>query len=92
MEPFEKCPVCGGKLENKHVEKLLRGSGNTMSMQVLAEVCSHCGERLYSEDMVMLFEDIRGKLRNQDFSHFKALGQSFTVQQNWTNKAIQPTN
>ena len=55
MKPFEKCPVCGGKLENKHVEKLLRGSGNTMSM------------------------------------HFKALGQSFTVQQNWPNKAIQPT-
>jgi len=32
MRPFEKCPVCGGELENKHVEKLLRGSGNTMSM------------------------------------------------------------
>jgi hypothetical protein len=23
--PFEKCPVCGGQLEEKEVEKLLRG-------------------------------------------------------------------
>jgi len=23
MKPFEKCPVCGGELKNKQVEKLL---------------------------------------------------------------------
>lgn len=26
MKPFEKCPVCGGELEAKRVEKLLRGA------------------------------------------------------------------
>lgn len=25
MKPFEKCPVCGGELALKEVEKLLRG-------------------------------------------------------------------
>jgi rRNA maturation endonuclease Nob1 len=30
MKPFEKCPVCGGELETKQVEKLLRGGGNTV--------------------------------------------------------------
>ncbi len=91
MKPFEKCPVCGGELENKQVEKLLRVEGNTVSMKVNAEVCLHCGERLYAEDVVKSFEEIRGKLRKQEFGHFKTLGQSFTVEENWPNKAIQPT-
>lgn len=91
MKPFEKCPVCGGDLVNKPVEKLLRGDGNTVSMKVTAEVCLHCGERLYTEDIVKAFEEIRIKLQRQDFSHFKTLGQSFTVEENWPNKAIQPT-
>ncbi len=53
MKPFEKCPICGGDLENKQVEKLLRGGDNTVSMKVSAEVCTHCGERLYAEDVVL---------------------------------------
>lgn len=91
MKPFEKCPVCGGDLENKLVEKLLRGGVNTLSMKVSAEVCLHCGERLYAEDVVKSFEAIRGKLRKQEFDHFKSLGQSFTVDEDWPNKAIQPS-
>jgi len=46
---------------------------------------------MYAEDVVKSFEKIRGKLREQEFSHFKTLGQSFTVKENWPNKAIQPT-
>ena len=92
MKPFEKCPVCGGELENKQVEKLLRGGGNTVSMKVPAEICLHCGERLYAEDVVKSFEKIRGKLHKQKFSHFRTLGQSFTVEENWPNKKIQPTS
>ena len=91
MIPFSKCPVCGGELENKRVEKLLRGGNNTVTMRVSAEVCLHCGERLYAEDVVKSFEAIRNKLREQEFSHLKMLGQSFTVEEDWPNKAIQPT-
>lgn len=91
MKPFEKCPVCGGELEEKPVEKLLRGGSHTLSMKVPAEVCLHCGERLYAEDVVRAFEEIRNKLKRQDFSHLKSLGQSFTVGEDWPNKAIQPT-
>ncbi|AGX86286.1 YgiT-type zinc finger protein [Candidatus Symbiobacter mobilis] len=92
MKPFEKCPVCNGELVNKKVEKLLRNGGNTVSMIVTAEVCLHCGERLYAEDVVESFEEIRSKLRKNEFTHFKILGQSFTVEANWPNKAIQPTS
>lgn len=91
MKPFERCPVCGGELETKQVEKLLRGGGNTVSVKVSADVCLHCGERLYAEDVVRTFEQIRGKLEKQDFSHLKTVGQSFTVEEDWPNKAIQPT-
>jgi len=91
MIPFEKCPVCGGELSVKKVEKLLRGGGNTVSLKVDAEVCQHCGERLYSEDVVKSFEEIRLKLRKQEFTQFRPLGQSFTVDEKWPNKAIHPT-
>jgi YgiT-type zinc finger domain-containing protein len=91
MKPFEKCPVCSGELEHKQVEKLLRGGGNTVSVKVDAEVCLRCGERLYTEDVVKAFEEIRGKLRRHEFTHFRTMGQSFTVEENWPNKAIQPT-
>lgn len=91
MKPFEKCPVCGGDLENRQVEKLLRGGGNTVTMKVSAEVCLHCGEKLYAEEVVKSFEEIRGKLRKHEFSHFRVLGQSFTVEEDWPNRHIQPT-
>lgn len=90
MIPFEKCPICGGELQSKQVEKLLRGGGNTVSLKVTAEVCLHCGERLYAESVVKVFEQIRSKLRKQEFSHFNNLGQSFTVEKDWFNDAIQP--
>ena len=91
MKPFEKCPVCGGDLEDRFVEKLLKGGGNTASIKVGAEVCLHCGERLYTEDVVRSFEEIRGKLKKKQFAHFRTLGQSFTIGEDWPDKTIQPT-
>jgi hypothetical protein len=35
-------------------------------------------------------EQIRKKLRNQEFSHLKSLGRAFTVAEEWPNKAIEP--
>lgn len=91
MSVLEKCPVCGGDLKEKEVEELVRGGHNTASMQVIADVCQHCGERLYSLDVVKSFEQIRNKLARQEFTHLKSLGQSFTVAEDWPNKAIRPT-
>jgi YgiT-type zinc finger domain-containing protein len=50
MTPFELCPVCGGEVIEKEVEKLILG-GNTV-VRVNAEVCPHCGERLYSKKKI----------------------------------------
>ena len=79
MRPFEKCPVCGGDLVEKEVEKLLRGGDHTAVVNVEAQVCLHCGERLYSEQTVRRFEEIRAKLERQETKEFQPLGRSFGV-------------
>ncbi len=78
-KPFDKCPVCGGELVEKEVEKLLRGGVNTAIIKVKAEVCLHCGERLYSQETVKLFEEIRRKLERKEVANFQPIGQSFQV-------------
>lgn len=83
----EVCPVCGGPLVRKQVEKLLRGGVHTAMVTVDAEVCQHCGERLYAADVVRSFEEIRDKLTRQDTSGFTPVGQSFRV----TDPSTSPT-
>lgn len=79
MIPFNKCPVCGGEVIVKEVEKLLRGGNNTAIIKIQTEVCSHCGERLYSQDTIKKFEEIRDKLKKKETEEYTLLGQSFKV-------------
>ena len=79
MKPFGKCPVCSGELVRKDVEKLLHGGKHTAVISVSAEVCLHCGERLYSEDTVKRFEEIRVKLAQEQTTDFQPMGQAFQV-------------
>ena len=79
MRPFGKCPVCGGELVEREVEKLLRGGSHIAVMKVTAEVCLGCGERLYSQETVRRFEEIRRKLEHEDVSAMQPLGRSFQV-------------
>jgi len=78
-KPFDKCPVCGGEIVGKEVEKLLKGGIHTAVIKVRADVCLRCGERLYSGDTVRRFEQIRQKLERQEVAEFQPLGQSFQV-------------
>jgi YgiT-type zinc finger domain-containing protein len=79
MLPFSQCPVCGGEMVEKEVEKLLRGGKHIAVVTVRAEVCQHCGERLYSKETITHFEQIRAKLARQEVAEFQPLGQSFQV-------------
>ena len=79
MLPFDKCPVCGGEMIEKDVEKLLRGGKHTAVLSVRAEICLHCGERLYSKEVISRFEQIRSKLMRQELADFQPIGQSFQV-------------
>jgi YgiT-type zinc finger domain-containing protein len=78
-KPFEKCPICGGELEEKEVEKLLKGGVHIATLKVKADVCLHCGERLYSQETVKLFEVIRRKLERKEVANFQPIGQSFQI-------------
>jgi len=79
MSPFDKCPVCGGELIEKEVEKLLKGGVHTAVLKVRADVCLRCGERLYSTETVKRFEQIRRKLERGEVGEFKPIGQTFQV-------------
>ena len=77
--PSAKCPVCGGRLRQKAVEKLLKGGNHVAVLQVQADVCQHCGERLYSVETVRQFEDIRKKLEQGDVDSFQPVGRFYEV-------------
>jgi YgiT-type zinc finger domain-containing protein len=77
--PLKKCPVCSGELVEKEVTKLLRGGIDVASLKVRAEVCLNCGERLYSQDTVRRFAQIRAKLERGETAEFQPLGRSFEV-------------
>ena len=77
MIPFEKCQKCEGEMVEKEVEKLLRGGVNMAAVTARAEVCLHCGERLYSAETVSRFQQIRVKLSCHEVEDLKPLGQSF---------------
>lgn len=68
MTPFDKCPVCGGEIVEKEVEKILRGGNLTEIVKVQAEVCLRCGERLYAPDVVKHFKKIRSKLQKEQMA------------------------
>ncbi len=87
MMLFEKCPVCGGDLIEKEVDKLLRGGMHTAVVNVSAEVCLRCGERYYSQETVRYFEQIRIKLKRQETADLQLLGKFFSVSDQ-TNKSF----
>ncbi len=79
MKGFEQCPVCGGELEEKEVEKLLRGGENTAVLHVPAQVCLRCGERLYSIESAERFEEVRERLARSELAGFEPVGRFFKV-------------
>lgn len=76
---LEQCPICGGDLVTKVVTEVVRGGGHTAMLLVKADVCLHCGERLYSMDTGKQFDEIRAKLIQQDTADLKPIGQSFQI-------------
>lgn len=77
MKSFPKCPICCGEVVEKKVEKLLKGGSNSAVVTVQAEVCFHCGERMYSEETVRKFEKIRSKLERKETTDLKPVGKFY---------------
>jgi YgiT-type zinc finger domain-containing protein len=64
---------------SKEVEEIVRGGGNTAIIQVQADVCLHCGERLYTPETIARFESIATRLERKDTGGFKEVGISYSV-------------
>ena len=79
MKFLDKCPICGRELIEKQVEKVLKGGSNTAIVKVKAEVCLHCGERLYRPETMSRFDEIRRKLSSEDVAEFELVGKSYQV-------------
>lgn len=91
MMPFKKCPICGEELKEKEVEKLLRGGNHTASVRVHAEVCLHCGERLYAEETVRFFQMVRNRLEREELFGFEPLGKSFKINSKLPKQTLHRT-
>lgn len=65
MASFDKCPVCGGGIENKKVEKIVRVGDLSEIVKIQAEVCLRCGEWLYAPPVVKRISQSRSKLQRE---------------------------
>ncbi len=74
---FERCPICGGEIRRKKVEKLIKGGNDTASIEVEVDVCLKCGERLYTKEDIQRFEILRKKLIDHDLSSLQLVGRSY---------------
>ena len=45
-----KCPLCGGKIEEKEVDKIIRNGTDMIILNVNAGVCNQCGEKIFSKE------------------------------------------
>ena len=66
MAPLDKCPVCGGEIVEREVQKVLRGGNLTKILKIQAEICLRCGERHYTPEIVKRFEVIRSELETKE--------------------------
>jgi YgiT-type zinc finger domain-containing protein len=77
MMPFTKCPVCSGDIMEKQVEEIIYSGNNALIINVPAEVCLKCGERLYSPEVIQKMESIKAKLEKNEIEGFKKIGQFY---------------
>ncbi|HKB70902.1 MAG TPA: YgiT-type zinc finger protein [Thermoanaerobaculia bacterium] len=77
--PFDKCPLCGGELVDRIVEKLLRGGVDTAVLKVQAEVCARCAGRIYTQKAIRQFEAVRARLEKKETAGLQPVGRTFHV-------------
>lgn len=76
---LKECPLCGGEIIKKEVEKLIRGGNDIAAIIVSADACSRCGEVYFSRKDIELFEGIKEKLKDHEVESFVHIGRSYQV-------------
>ena len=76
-----RCARCGSNdLEDRDVEKLVRGGDDVAALRVRATVCHHCGERYFPVTAIRALEQARQDLAEGKLTRFRALGHLLTPQ------------
>ena len=72
---LSRCARCGSSdLEDKAIEKRIRGGDDVAALRVRATVCHHCGERYLPLDAVRALEQARKDLAEGKLTRFRTLG------------------
>ena len=78
---LSKCMRCGSSdLEDREVEKLVRGGDDVAVLRVPATVCRHCGERYFPNEVVRSLEATRHDLADGNVRRFRPLGRVLAPQ------------
>lgn len=77
--PFDHCPLCGGELVDRVVEKLLRGGHDTAVLKVRADVCVRCAGRVYPQKAIRRFEAVRERLERKETGEMTPVGAAYRV-------------
>ena len=78
---LSRCARCGSSdLEDRDVEKLVRGDNDVAALRVRATVCHHCGERYLPVDAVRALQQARRDLAEGKPTRFRKLGHVLTPQ------------
>lgn len=72
-----KCPICGGEVVKKKVDKVVRGGHDVAILEVEAGVCLKCGERLYTKATQEELQKIRDRLRSGSTKTLKRVGNTY---------------
>jgi YgiT-type zinc finger domain-containing protein len=78
---LSRCTRCGATdLEDREIEKLVRGGNDVAALRVRATICLHCGERYFPEEAIRAIEQVRRDLSDGKVSGFQTLGRLLTPQ------------
>lgn len=78
---LSECARCGSNdLEDRDIEKLVRGGDDVAALHVRATVCHHCGERYLPVDAIRVLEQARRDLAEGKLTRFRSLGHLLTPQ------------
>ena len=74
-----RCARCGAAdLEDREIEKLVRGGNDVAALRVLVTACRHCGERYFPDEAVRALEQVRRDLAEGKVDGFRTLGRLLT--------------
>ena len=75
-----QCPLCGGPIEVKRREIVVRGGAHAAVFTTWVGECTQCGEVLYTPDAIEREFALRRQLKAGRFEGLRPLGRLFAAE------------